>query len=80
MQKLVRVPGAARDYSPRVNFQFRLHALTVFEQPPCATACVNINARVKKLLTLAASCTTVWRHTHILHALVQWVERLLRRL
>ena len=40
----VRFPGAARDFSPRVNFQCRLSygVRTV----PCAVACINICAQV----------------------------------
>ena len=41
----VRFPGAARDFSPRVNFQCRLcYGVCT---PPCATTCINICARVK---------------------------------
>ena len=41
----VRFPGAARDFSPRVNFQCRLsHGVRI---PPCSTACNNICAHVK---------------------------------
>ena len=41
----VRLPGAARDFSPRVNFQCRpsYGART----SPCAIACINICAHVK---------------------------------
>ena len=35
----VRVPGAARDFSPSVNFQCRL---TVSIQPPCSLTRINI--------------------------------------
>ena len=41
----VRFPGAARNISPRVNFQCRLY--NGVRTPPCATACVNIRAHVK---------------------------------
>ena len=41
----VRFPGAARDCSPRANFQCRLSYGV--RAPPCATACVNICAHVK---------------------------------
>ena len=41
----VRFPGAARDFSPRVNFQCRLSYGV--RTPPCATACINICAHVK---------------------------------
>ena len=41
----VRVPGVARDFSPKANFQCRLsvsaHTL------PCAITCINICAHVK---------------------------------
>ena len=41
----VRFPGAARDFSPRVNFQCRLsHGVRI---TPCSTACNNICAHVK---------------------------------
>ena len=41
----VRYPGAANDFSPRLNFQCRLsHGVRT---PPCAIACVNICAHVK---------------------------------
>ena len=35
-------PGAARDFSPRVNFQCRLSGLMAFAQPQCAVTCINI--------------------------------------
>ena len=39
------IPGATRDFSPRVDFQCRLsHGVRT---PPCATACINICANVK---------------------------------
>ena len=41
----VRLPGAARDFSPRVNFQCRLSYGV--RTPPCAIACMNIYAHVK---------------------------------
>ena len=41
----VRFPGAARDFSPTVNFQCRLSYDV--RTPPCATACINICAHVK---------------------------------
>ena len=41
----VRFLGAARDFSPRVNFQCRLSYGV--RTPPCATACGNICAHVK---------------------------------
>ena len=40
----VRFPGAARDFSPRVNFQRRLfHGVRT---PPCAIACIYICAHL----------------------------------
>ena len=41
----VRFPGAAKDFSPRVNFQCRL-SFSV-RTPPCTIACINICAHVK---------------------------------
>ena len=41
----VRFPGAARDFSPRVNFQCRLSYGV--RTPPCAIACIYIYAHVK---------------------------------
>ena len=41
----VRVPGAANDFSPRVNFQCRLS--NCVRTPSCAIACINICAHVK---------------------------------
>ena len=41
----VRFPGAARDFSPRVEFQCRLSYGV--RTPPCAIACINICAHVK---------------------------------
>ena len=43
--KQVRIPCAARNFSPRVNFQCRLSYGV--HTPPCAIACVNICAHVK---------------------------------
>ena len=41
----IRVPGAARDSSPRVSFQCRLSYGV--RTAPCAIACINIYAHVK---------------------------------
>ena len=41
----VRFPGAARDFSPRVNFQCRLSYGV--PTPPCAIACIYIRAHVR---------------------------------
>ena len=41
----VRLPGAAGDFSPRVNFQCRLSYGV--RTPPCASACIDICAHVK---------------------------------
>ena len=41
----VRLPGAARDFSPRVNFQCRLSYGV--RKPPCTIACIYICAYVK---------------------------------
>ena len=44
----VQFPGAARDFSPRVNFQCRLSYGV--STPPCAIARINICACVKDLV------------------------------
>ena len=44
----VSFPGAARDFSPRVNFQCRL--CYGVHTPPCAIACIDICAQVKDLV------------------------------
>ena len=41
----VRFPSAARDFSPKVNFQCRLSYGV--RTPPCAIACINTCAHVK---------------------------------
>ena len=41
----IRFPGAARDFSSRVNFQCRL-AYGV-RTPPCAIVCINISSHLK---------------------------------
>ena len=41
----VRIPGVARDFSPRVNFQFRLSYGV--RTPPRAIACIYICAHVE---------------------------------
>ena len=41
----IRFPGAARNFSPRDNFQCRLSYGV--RKPPCAIACINICAHVK---------------------------------
>ena len=43
--RLVGFPGAARDFSPRINFQCRLSYGV--RTSPCAIACINICAHVK---------------------------------
>ena len=65
----VRFPGAARDFSPRVNFQCRLSYGV--RTPPCAIACIYIYAHVKDpvvhvrvrwiMVTLKhPACTVCW--------------------
>ena len=44
----VRIPGAARDFFPRVSFQCRLSYGV--RTPPCARACINICAHVRDLV------------------------------
>ena len=71
MLTLVRVPGAAKDFSPRVSF-------TVSVQPPCAIARINICAPVKNsthrhmyiqtqthVHTDTDTCTYTHRHMYI---------------
>ena len=41
----VRFPDAAKDFSPRVNFQSRLSYGV--RTPPCEIACINICSHVK---------------------------------
>ena len=41
----VRLPGAAGDFSPRVNFRCRLSYAV--RTPPCAITCINICAHVR---------------------------------
>ena len=41
----VRFPGAAKDFSPRVHFQYRLSCGV--HTSVCATACISICAHVK---------------------------------
>ena len=41
---LVRLPGTARDFSPRLNFQCRLSYSV--STPPCAIACIYICVHV----------------------------------
>ena len=65
----VRFPGAARNFSPRVNFQCRL---SYSVRPlPCAIACIYICAHVKDLVVRVrirwsmetlehSSCTLGW--------------------
>ena len=68
----VRVPGAARDFSPGVNFPPELtssaDSLTVSAQPPCAVACINTLCARYNSHTLAA--TPLFGHTEILHTLI----------
>ena len=52
----LRVPGAARDFSPRVNFQCRL--CYGVRTALCAIACINICAHVKN--------TKLWQPDHCL--------------
>ena len=61
----VRVPGAARDFSPGVNVSPELTSsavsLTVSAQPPCAVTCINIY--ICTLQTPSTdSYTIVWTH------------------
>ena len=45
--RLVGFPGAARDFSPRVNFQCRL---SYYVYTPFAIACINISVCIWKIL------------------------------
>ena len=60
----VRVPGAARDFSPTVNFQRRLSDCRV-RDPVCNCMHPNMCAHYKSQ-TLAA--TPLFGHTEMLHA------------
>ena len=72
----VRFPGAARDFSPRVNFQCRLSYGVC--TPPCAIACINICAHVKDP---GAHVRVWWIMETLKHpaCTAGWVARLCRR-
>ena len=61
----VRVPGAARDFSPRGSFQCRL-SYGVRTAPPCAIACINFRASVKQIPN-TDSYAIVWTHESTAH-------------
>ena len=71
----VRFPSAARDFSPRVNFQCRL--FYGVRKHPCATACTNICVHVKDLVVHAR---VRWIIETLKHpsCTVDWVARLCR--
>ena len=60
----VRVPGAARDFSSRVNFQCRL-SYGVITSP---SSPASLSVRTLKIPTLAA--IALFGHTKILHTLI----------
>ena len=62
----VRVPAAARDFSPRVNFQCRLSYGV--RKVLCAIACINILHTVK--IPSSGSHIPLFGHTKILHTLI----------
>ena len=47
----VRIPGAARDFSPTVKL-FSADSFTRVRTPPCAIACIYICAQVKNPVVL----------------------------
>ena len=67
----LRFPGAARDFSPRVNFHCRLSYVC----PPCAIACINICALIKDLVAVVR---VRWIMDTLKHpaCTVGWVARL----
>ena len=75
LSTLVRFPGAARGFCPRVNFQRRLSYDV--RTPPCAVACVYICARVKDSVV---HVRVRWIMETLKHpaCAVGWVARLCR--
>ena len=69
----VRFPGAARNLSPRVNFQRRLSYGV--RTPPCAMACINIYAHVEDPVV---HVRVRWTMETLQHSActVAWVARL----
>ena len=64
----VRVPGATRDCLPESAFS--ADSLTVSVQPPCAIACINICAHVKKKeKKKALAAIPLFGHPKMLHTL-----------
>ena len=74
-QTPVRFPGAARDFSPRVNFQCRLSYDV--RTPPCAIACFHICAQFKDPIVHAR---VRWIIETLKHpaCTVEWVAQLCR--
>ena len=74
--RLVRFPGAARDFSPRVDFQYRLSYSV--RTPLCAIACINICAHAKN--PAVVHIRVRWIMETIKHpaGTVAWVARLCR--
>ena len=64
----VRVPGAARDFSPSQLSMQTLFSITVSVQAPCAIACINSCAHVKKPKHRQPLPLLVY--TNVLHTLV----------
>ena len=71
----VRFPCAARDFSPRVNFQCRLSQGV--RTPPCAIACISICVHVKNHVVHARVRWIMETLKH-LACTVGWVARLCR--
>ena len=71
----VRFPGAAKEFSPEVNFQCRLSYGV--RTPPCAIACINVCAHVKDPVV---NVRVRWILETLKHAAcnVGWVARLYR--
>ena len=63
----VRVPGVARDFTPRVNFQRRL--LGCLYSPPWAVACINIT-NVTSYKSQALAAILLFTYTKMLHILI----------
>ena len=69
----VRFPGAAREFSARVNFQCRLSYGV--RTPPCAIACINICAYVKDPVVHVKIRWVMETLKHLAYT-VGWVARL----
>ena len=66
-------PGAARDFSPRVNCQCRLSGLMAFVQPQCAVTSISIYIYMCVCVCVlkipnASGHTSVWTHDNTAHS------------